>query len=132
VYNVAPLVIWGLVEQNVVIVAACIPTLRPFFHKTFGSKRSTSDPNTPLSGSAFKLSSRNATRSNKHAGSDSVSELPLDDRKGDYDAESNDSQKGIWRTREVTIDSDEDTESGRAGNVRAKARAKEEIERMTR
>ncbi|KAJ5881366.1 uncharacterized protein N7529_000038 [Penicillium soppii] len=34
-WAVVPLVLWGLIEQNVVIVAACIPTLRPFFRKTF-------------------------------------------------------------------------------------------------
>lgn len=32
-WNVVPLVIWSLIEQNVVIVAACIPTLRPMFSK---------------------------------------------------------------------------------------------------
>ncbi|KAJ5501177.1 hypothetical protein N7453_005994 [Penicillium expansum] len=29
-FKVVPLVLWGLIEQNVVIVAACIPTLRPY------------------------------------------------------------------------------------------------------
>lgn len=41
----------------------------------------------------------------------SVSELPLDERQqnGDgYDAESNDSQQGIWRTREVRVESDDE------------------------
>ncbi|XP_014560529.1 hypothetical protein COCVIDRAFT_34486 [Bipolaris victoriae FI3] len=30
-----PLVIWDLVEQNIVITAACIPTMRPFFSRTW-------------------------------------------------------------------------------------------------
>ncbi|PLB54861.1 hypothetical protein P170DRAFT_323097, partial [Aspergillus steynii IBT 23096] len=37
-WNVVPLVLWGLIEQNVVIVAACVPTLRPFFRRVFRSK----------------------------------------------------------------------------------------------
>ncbi|KAF4989804.1 hypothetical protein FGRMN_8896 [Fusarium graminum] len=32
IYDVVPLILWGLIEQNVVIIAACVPTLRPLLH----------------------------------------------------------------------------------------------------
>ncbi|KFY43096.1 hypothetical protein V495_04169 [Pseudogymnoascus sp. VKM F-4514 (FW-929)] len=93
-FNVVPLVLWGLVEQNVVLVAACIPTLRPFFYKAFRSKGSlTGNSNSRTrSASAFKLSSNPSHKP----------ELTLDEiqQKG-YDAESNNSQQGIWRTTEI-------------------------------
>jgi hypothetical protein len=46
-------------------------------------------------------------------GRPSVSEIPLDDttREG-YDAESNNSQHGIWRTTEIDIESDEEKDFG--------------------
>ncbi|PYH88652.1 hypothetical protein BO71DRAFT_413938 [Aspergillus ellipticus CBS 707.79] len=73
VLAVMPIILWGLyvpsfhlpttsdslsIEQNVVIVAACIPTLRPFFRKAFESKNSRSGTDSRTrSGSALKLSS---------------------------------------------------------------------------
>ncbi|KAK1144215.1 hypothetical protein N8T08_005628 [Aspergillus melleus] len=119
-WNVVPLVIWGLIEQNVVIVAACVPTLRPFFRRVFGSKGfTTSGTGTGTSRTHSKfgihLSSNFNHTGTKH--SISVSELPLDERqhKGDgYDAGNHDSQQGIWRTREVRVESDveEDEQQG--------------------
>ncbi|KAM0340330.1 hypothetical protein ACHAPU_010543 [Fusarium lateritium] len=31
-YDVVSLILWGLIENNVVIIAACVPTLRPLLH----------------------------------------------------------------------------------------------------
>ncbi|KAJ5559439.1 hypothetical protein N7513_001838 [Penicillium frequentans] len=36
-FKVVPLVLWGLIEQNVVIIAACIPTIRPLFRRAIHS-----------------------------------------------------------------------------------------------
>ncbi|KAF4634480.1 hypothetical protein G7Y89_g3626 [Cudoniella acicularis] len=109
-FNVVPLVLWGLVEQNLVTVAACIPTLRLLFHKVFKSTRSRSTENN--SHSVFKLTSK-AALSSKHTGS--VLELPLDERQGHHDDDSNNSQKGIWRARNfaVAAESDEDIKVGK-------------------
>ncbi|RAO64996.1 uncharacterized protein BHQ10_001008 [Talaromyces amestolkiae] len=96
-YNVVTLVLWGLIEQNVVIVAACVPTLRPFFRKVFTNKSSRSGNSTGShlhSSQAFKLSSKAV-----HSGfqrPESESEMPLDNR------------QGIWQTREVTVESEDD------------------------
>ncbi|KAE8143757.1 hypothetical protein BDV38DRAFT_289629 [Aspergillus pseudotamarii] len=106
-FNVVPLVVWGLIEQNVVIVAACIPTLRPFFRKTFKPSKGSSGgaDSRSRSGSAFKLgfipsSSRSRTPFTS-------SDLPLTNSKGeaDGDVESNSSRQGIWRTTEVRVES---------------------------
>ncbi|KAJ6098360.1 hypothetical protein N7499_002734 [Penicillium canescens] len=108
-FNVVPLVLWGLVEQNVVIVAACIPTLRPFFRKTFESKSSHSDTGNPSSGLGFKLSSNPSHSAIKPIGSES--ELPLERSKRQaFDVDSNNSQQGIWQTQEVSVESDEETD----------------------
>jgi hypothetical protein len=123
VYNVTPLVVWGLIEQNVVIVAACIPTLRPFFRRAFESRGSSNNKSRGRSASAIKLSS-NPT----HVGSKrlpSVSELPLGernedrDRDGEFDEDlesgSHSSQRGIWQTREVIMKSEYDDERADRG-----------------
>ncbi|KAJ6102313.1 hypothetical protein N7486_004740 [Penicillium sp. IBT 16267x] len=96
-YNVVILVLWGLMEQNVVIIAACVPTLRPFFRKVFTNKSSRSGDSAGShlhSSHAFKLSS-NAVHS-AFQRPESESEMPLDTR------------QGIWRTREVTVESEDD------------------------
>ncbi|KAI9375456.1 hypothetical protein BJX61DRAFT_549351 [Aspergillus egyptiacus] len=118
-YNVAPLVIWGLIEQNVVIVAACIPTLRPFFRRAFESKDHASSSH-PSRTRSFPLSS-NPT----HGGSkrlSSISAVPVDHhlerlsgRNIGYDRSSNSSQKGIWQTSEVIVESDEENEETQGG-----------------
>ncbi|PYI03679.1 hypothetical protein BO78DRAFT_374496 [Aspergillus sclerotiicarbonarius CBS 121057] len=105
-YDVVTLVIWGLIEQNVVIVAACIPTLRPFFRIAFGTKgsRSGNTSSRTRSGSGFKLSSNP-----KHSLSQrlpSESEIALETHHDD--TESNASHHGIWRTQEVHVESDEE------------------------
>ncbi|KUL91859.1 hypothetical protein ZTR_01311 [Talaromyces verruculosus] len=97
IYNGVTLVLWGLIEQNVVLVAACVPTLRPFFRKVFTSKSSRSGNSAGShlhSSHAFKLSS-NAVHSGFQRPK-SASEMPLD------------TKQGIWRTREVTVESEDD------------------------
>jgi hypothetical protein len=100
-----------------VIIAACIPTLRPFFHKAFGSKSSLSGtgPSATRSGSGFKLSA-NLTASNgvKRLPSEADLQFGERDHRVQNDAESHSSQQGIWRTTEVNVDSDSirDLESG--------------------
>jgi hypothetical protein len=119
VYNVTPLVVWGLIEQNVVIVAACIPTLRPFFRRAFESHGSSNGTSRGRSGSAIKLSLNPPHGSKRLL---SVSELPLDTRNQDavFDEEcgSNSSQRGIWQTREVIVESDDEKESRRTRDIR--------------
>ncbi|KAL3477296.1 hypothetical protein BJX99DRAFT_226347 [Aspergillus californicus] len=129
-YNVVPLVVWGLIEQNVVIVAACIPTLRPFFRHAFGSKGSTNDTSNGRSGSAFPLSSNPAHQGSKRL--HSVSELTLRephhehdhehehehendrfDRRYDAERGSNSSQHGILQTNEFTLETHLEKEESR-------------------
>ncbi|KAL5003013.1 hypothetical protein BDV10DRAFT_64999 [Aspergillus recurvatus] len=128
-YNVTPLVIWGLIEQNVVIVAACIPTLRPFFRRAFES-RASSNKSSSL-GSRIKLSS--TARSKRRV---TATELALEETQIQEDrdmgfglrfevergsqgnrGQSHSSQQGIWQTREVIVESD-DEESNRMGELR--------------
>jgi hypothetical protein len=105
---VVPLVQWGLIEQNVVLVAACIPTLRPFFHKaSFRSSgsRSDKDDSRNRSGSSFKLSSH------RKCPSSSIRELALEEETKHEtnpersDVESNNSEQGIWRTLDFNVSS---------------------------
>ncbi|ODM19704.1 hypothetical protein SI65_04690 [Aspergillus cristatus] len=110
-WNVVPLVNWGLIEQNVVIVAACIPTLRPFFRKAFQYKDPSSGSGS-RSGFGFQLTSNPKSVSCKHL--PSTSELPLNEQEA-YDVESSDNRKGIWRTREVQVE--REAEDGDEGNV---------------
>ncbi|OJJ64699.1 hypothetical protein ASPSYDRAFT_39450 [Aspergillus sydowii CBS 593.65] len=126
-YNVTPLVVWGLIEQNVVIVAACIPTLRPFFRQAFGSKGSSNYNNTSTGrsgGSGFRLSSKSRPKRLI-----SATELALEDTQINetrFDPEtgsngsngSNNSRQGIWQTREVIVETDEDAESRRLSELR--------------
>jgi hypothetical protein len=103
------------VEQNVVIVAACIPTLKPFFHKAFNGDRSgrsgRSNPNQSASkGSKLssKMTSKNFSQSRKNPDLESASEMPLDDMGPQEYAESSTSQKGILRTLDVSMEWKED------------------------
>ncbi|KAF4969256.1 hypothetical protein FSARC_3509 [Fusarium sarcochroum] len=78
-YNIVPLVTWGLIEQNVVIIAACVPTLKPLIRviKDKVSVRSAVDY--IKSGSGRGSSSKSGSGSGidpKH--NTSVSEIPLD------------------------------------------------------
>jgi hypothetical protein len=84
-------------------MAACVPTVRPFFHRTWqrgtvsGNERSGSH-------SAHKLTSISLGRSNVgHKRVGSIAEVELDDLDR-YDAESGNSQKGIMRTIKVSME----------------------------
>ncbi|KAF9249454.1 hypothetical protein DTO013E5_2728 [Penicillium roqueforti] len=107
-FKVVPLVLWGVIEQNVVIVAACIPTLRPLFRKAFESTTGSSGEATSQRETrcGFKLAYSSIQSLSKRTLS--VTELPLKDRQQSYDIESSSSQFGIWRTREVMVESDDD------------------------
>ncbi|TID21517.1 hypothetical protein E2P81_ATG04794 [Venturia nashicola] len=48
-WNPVPLVLWGLVEQNIVIMAACVPTLRPLFQKPWSRSKGDSNYSGPRS-----------------------------------------------------------------------------------
>ncbi|CAI7616447.1 unnamed protein product [Penicillium palitans] len=112
-FKVVPSVLWGLIEQNVVIVAACIPTLRPLFRKVFKSTTDSTGEATLQkgTGSGFKLSYNSLQRSKRTL---SAAELPLKNiKQKSSDAESSNSQSGIWQTREVLVESDDDRSFGR-------------------
>lgn len=154
----APLVIWGLIEQNVVIVAACIPTLRPFFHKVWKGEKSGSGSGSGFKGgsgsgaSGSKLSnstffSKGRGRGNSHhrrlddsvldldpherdleahalermgpgGGGDEETGAAMGSRPGespaeDCDVESDSSQKGIWRTLQVNMEWDAESQTRR-------------------
>jgi hypothetical protein len=84
-------------------MAACVPTVRPFFHRTW--KRGTVSGN-GRSGShcVHKLTSISLGRSNVgHECVGSTTEVELDDLDR-YDAESGNSQKGIMRAIKVSIE----------------------------
>ncbi|KAK8097198.1 hypothetical protein PG999_013142 [Apiospora kogelbergensis] len=145
-FDVVPLVIWGLIEQNVVIVAACIPTLRPFFHKAFKGERSSGKRSEGSGGSSGTLGSKLGSSTFFSHPRSRQNHRRLDDSVLDYDpredephgqshnhdphdaivlepvaqdtspearagldedcAESNSSQKGIWRTLQVNMEWD--------------------------
>ncbi|OKL58950.1 hypothetical protein UA08_05526 [Talaromyces atroroseus] len=91
-YDVVPLVLWGLIEQNVVIVAACIPTLRPLFREVFA------DYGTHTHSNSIIKHGLNAILGHaSHAASESA--IPLDQPKACIDKDSNNTSQ-IWRTRE--------------------------------
>lgn len=82
------------VEQNVVIVAACVHTLRPFFYKAFGGHRNTHES----SFSNSQPTSKSFFPARSHTRMESVSEVPLEDigkRESQGDAESQDTRKEI-------------------------------------
>lgn len=84
------------IEQNVVIVAACVPTLRPFFRKVFQSTKGSSGDNTSRSRSGFKVPVNPLhSWSNRPA---SVSEFPLKDniRQESRDGDSHTSEWFSW------------------------------------
>ncbi|KAL5044617.1 hypothetical protein BDW71DRAFT_209206 [Aspergillus fruticulosus] len=120
-----PLVIWGLIEQNVVIVAAYMPTLRPFFRRAFES-RGSSNKSSSL-GSGSKLSSTAWSKRHMTAAELVLEESQNQDDRGmgfelGFDVErgsqgsggqSHSSRQGIWQTREVIVQSDKEEGSKR-------------------
>jgi len=101
-YNPVPLVIWGLVEQNIVIMAACIPTMRPFFHRAW--RRGTSS-NKSGSATADPFASGSMGRSRTgHRRVASKTDVALDEIDAHDDTASQESQQGIVRTVQVSVD----------------------------
>ncbi|KAL4733743.1 hypothetical protein BDV11DRAFT_209987 [Aspergillus similis] len=119
-YNVIPLVVWGLIEQNVVIVAACIPTLRPFFRRAFEPRGSSDKSSSHDSG--FKLYSTARSKRHVTAPERAFEEIQrFDVERGSHGSgrQSHSSQQEIWRTREVATEGDEEgsKRTGKSENV---------------
>ncbi|KAL4741085.1 hypothetical protein BDV11DRAFT_203699 [Aspergillus similis] len=105
-YTVTPLVTWGLIEQNVVIVAACTLTLRLFFRLAVES-RGSSNRSTSL-GSGITLTS--TVRSKRHT---TAAELALEETQNPNEHYmefrlSHSSRQGIRQSREVIVEGDEE------------------------
>lgn len=91
------------IEQNIVIMAACVPTMRPFFHRTW--KRETTSGNAKSGPrSTDQLTGISLGRSNAgHKRVGSTMDVGLDDLDKDG-AESSNSQQGIMRTIKVSME----------------------------
>jgi hypothetical protein len=128
VWALTPLIKWGLyvtschsttretntdrarrVEQNVVIVAACIPTLRPFFHRAFKGERGTREIH---SGQGSMVAATSFFRKRASQQPASVSEMPLSNVGDEYegssgshkgDVDPSGPREGILRTVEVSM-----------------------------
>ncbi|KAK9788262.1 putative Integral membrane protein [Seiridium cardinale] len=100
-YTSVQLVIWVIVEANVMIIAACMPNLRPFFHNTFKK-----DKGTITEGRGFFRSFFSSSSSSKKSlvGSKRAS-VPLTDNQPQMSAPkkaaSTDSERKIWRTTDI-------------------------------
>lgn len=92
-YNVVTLIIWGLVEQNVVIMAASIPTLRPLI-------RLIKDKHPMRSAVGYIKSGSGADP--KH--NESISEVPLEDMQPKPEKESQLSLERHSSTEELNRD----------------------------
>lgn len=89
------------VEQNIVIIAACIPTMRPFFHTSRKSGTATARSH-PGSNS---LTTHNVTERGQrsHRGYATHEAVCLDELNERGDAASRESQQGIVRAIDVNI-----------------------------
>lgn len=126
-YAVVPLVEWGLIEQNVVIIAAAGPTLRPFFQLCTGRRVGTTTAgdskemnsggsSKPTSGNQTVMASRSELRTKQslrssHVRLDSSSELELNNMLHETEAQGDepkgDGESGdrtIVRTLQVNVD----------------------------
>lgn len=122
VYNVVPLVLWGLIEQNVVLVAACIPTLRPFFHKAVLRRRGwrsdgSSKPSASSSYKLSKLSAHHKGQSTSNWESALEEHQNMEGKAKVFDVESNNSQQGIWRRLEFNVSSGGEERESERGEV---------------
>jgi hypothetical protein len=90
------------VEQNIVIMAACIPTMRPFFNRAW-KRGLTSDKSRSASRDQFASVSIGRSRI-AHRRVGSSTDVALDDIYNKDDAASQESQQGIVRTVEVSMD----------------------------
>ncbi|KAJ5223650.1 hypothetical protein N7468_008192 [Penicillium chermesinum] len=106
-WNVIPLILLGLTESNVVIIAACAPTLRPFFRKIITGAKSSSARNTSRlqSGSDLKLTVRSG-------GSKKSTKYRVKDPEAGASGENlNADNHGIWLSTEVIVESDAEANS---------------------
>lgn len=121
VYNPVPLVLWGLsvdrksplrdfrlmssrVEQNIVIMAACVPTLRPLFHRTWDRSASGHEYSASQSADVPATTSRLWQRTQRESGlSHGVADVRLTRVDQKEYAELAESQQGIMRTMEVSV-----------------------------
>ncbi|KAF1842234.1 uncharacterized protein K460DRAFT_358873 [Cucurbitaria berberidis CBS 394.84] len=101
-YKPVPLVLWGLVEQNIVIIAACIPTIRPFFHRAWKRDTSTGNAYSASSDPFANLSTKGSHTGHRRVGS--ATDVALEDIYNKDDAASQESQQGIIRTVDVPVD----------------------------
>lgn len=111
--------IWGIVEQNVVIIAACVPPVRRVFYKGAGGRGASGSGSNSKGGSKFSMLSAGALfgRSgraghSKSATAQSSTDIPLADQKGnaylEFDSRKDGaSRPGIMRTVGVSVRSDD-------------------------
>lgn len=101
-------VIWELqlmstrVEQNIVIMAACVPTMRPFFHRVW-RRGSSADIQDSATTDPFESNPMRRSRTG-HRRVGSKMDVALNDLDVQDDAASRESQQGIVRTVEVSMD----------------------------
>ncbi|CAN9437529.1 unnamed protein product [Alternaria sp. RS040] len=109
-----PLVLWGLVEQNIVIIAACVPTMRPFFDRVWKrgltsrsaphSRSLAFDPFSSAAGGRDRLGRQDKSNSDLALVGAEVDMHTLNKAIDKDDAASGESQRGIVRTVEVRMD----------------------------
>ncbi|CAJ0540709.1 Ff.00g076860.m01.CDS01 [Fusarium sp. VM40] len=73
-YDVVPVITWATVEKDVIIIAACVPTLWPLLHVF---KRKSPFPRAPGINHSGSTGQSSSSRGPKHC--PSISEIPLDD-----------------------------------------------------
>jgi hypothetical protein len=98
------ILILSRVEQNIVIMAAYVPTMRPLFHRTWD--RTTGRHDYSISRSAIAAATKSKARdqgSHQSALSAKDTGVPLADIDPKEYAESAESQQGIMRTMEISV-----------------------------
>ncbi|KAK6080614.1 integral membrane protein [Seiridium cupressi] len=105
-YTSVQLTIWVIVEANVMIIAACMPNLRPFFHNTFKKDKGTITEGRGFFRSLFSSSSS----SKKSLGGSKRASAPLADNQPQMSAPkkatSTNSERKIWRTTDIRQDTE--------------------------
>ncbi|KAK6206642.1 hypothetical protein LQW54_007594 [Pestalotiopsis sp. IQ-011] len=113
-YNSTSLIIWAVVvhmssvEANVIIIAACLPTLRPFFHNAFNKEKDTTREGSGFFHSLFRNSAgvgsrRSAATPQRASFLPTPVPLPVQAAQAPREG-SVDSQLEIWRTTNIQQD----------------------------
>jgi hypothetical protein len=103
-HTIKYILIFSRVEQNIVIMAACVPTMRPLFHRTWDRTTGRHDYSISQSANAAATKSKaRDQRSRQSALSVKDSGVPLADIDPKEYAESAESQQGIMRTMEISV-----------------------------